>query len=138
MKSTRNKTIDFPIEQAKEYLDACVQEKNIDTVPLNATVIGDAFKSLKKIKDHSVDLLIVDPPYNLDKDFHGNNFKKLTMDDYAEYTEEWINAVKVKLKDTASIYVCCDWKSALVIGPIVAKHFNLINRITWQREKGRA
>ena len=85
----------------------------------------------------SVDLLIVDPPYNLDKDFHGNTFKKRGVEDYYEYTESWINAVKPKLKDTASIYVCCDWKSALAIGIVLDKHFKLRNRITWQREKGR-
>lgn len=137
MKSIRNKTIDFPIEQANEYLDRCVLEQSVKEIPLNKTIVGDAFRSLKKVKDKSVDLLIVDPPYNLDKNFHGNGFKKLKTEQYEEYTEKWINAVKDKLKDTASIYVCCDWKSALVIGPIVAKHFNLINRITWQREKGR-
>ena len=137
MKSKRNKTIDFDIEQGKEYLDRCVQIEGVDVVPENSTVIGDAYLSLEKIKDKSIDLLIVDPPYNLDKNFHGNGFKKLGNDAYAEYTEKWIEAVKPKLKDTASIYVCCDWKSALVIGLILDKHFILRNRITWQREKGR-
>ena len=101
------------------------------------TVLGDAFASLKKIADKSVDLLIVDPPYNLDKNFHGNGFKKCNAQKYKEYTDEWINAVKPKLKDTASVYVCCDWKSALVIGSAIDEHFILRNRITWQREKGR-
>ncbi|MBQ3219827.1 MAG: site-specific DNA-methyltransferase, partial [Clostridia bacterium] len=52
-------------------------------------------------------------------------------------TETWVKAVYSKLKKTASIYVCCDWKSALVIGGILDKYFILRNRITWQREKGR-
>jgi site-specific DNA-methyltransferase (adenine-specific) len=41
------------------------------------------------------------------------------------------------LKPNASIYVCCDWKSSLVIGPVLEKYFQIQNRITWQREKGR-
>ena len=137
MKSKRNKPIDFPLEQAESYLKNCISVENALSLPINCTALGDAYLALEKIPDNSVDLLIVDPPYNLDKNFHGKTFKKTGDEEYAEYTEKWIMAVKSKLKNTASVYVCCDWKSALVIGPLVDKHFILRNRITWQREKGR-
>lgn len=137
MKSQRNKTIDFALEQAEKYLDQCIEENKTDKIAPNSIVIGDAYKALAKVKDNSVDLLIVDPPYNLDKDFHGNNFKKTNDNEYTEYTEQWLKAVIPKLKKTASVYVCCDWRSALVIGGILDKHLILRNRITWQREKGR-
>ena len=136
MKSTRNKTIDFDLNEGKVYLDNCIKEQDYSE-QINCTVLGDSFSVLKKIKDKSIDLLVVDPPYNLDKNFHGSNFKKLGYQEYADYTEQWITAIKDKLKDTASLYVCCDWKSALVIGEIIDRHFILRNRITWQREKGR-
>ncbi len=136
-KSIRNKTIDFPIEQAGNYLKKVIKFSEDIRVCENSTVNGDTFEVLKKISDKTVDLLIVDPPYNLDKDFHGNGFKKMNSNKYAEYTRAWIEAVKDKLKDTASIYVCCDWKSSLVIGQILTEYFILRNRITWQREKGR-
>lgn len=136
-KSCRNKTIDFPIEDADKYLAKTVNGEDIDILPENSVVVGDTFSSLKKIKDGSVDLLIVDPPYNMGKDFHGNGFKKMSDSDYAEYTEKWIEAIKGKLKSSASVYVCCDWKSSIVIAPILSKHFILRNRITWEREKGR-
>lgn len=137
MKSTRNKTIDFSLEDGKEYLKNCISAESVNGLPVNKTIMGDTFVALKNLPDKSIDLLIVDPPYNLFKDFHGNGFNKTSDQKYAEYTENWINAVKDKLKNTASIYVCCDWKSALVIGPIIDKHFILRNRITWEREKGR-
>lgn len=137
MKSERNKTIDFPIEQAEEYLNNLIDVSKVDKIPCNCTAMGDAFVALEKIDDKSVDLLIVDPPYNLDKDFHGNGFKKCELSKYEDYTEKWINAVKGKLKDTASIYVCCDWFSAISIAEVLNRHFHLRNRITWQREKGR-
>jgi site-specific DNA-methyltransferase (adenine-specific) len=137
MKSPRNKTIDFPLSQAEEYLKLCVNENQTQAVEPNSIVIGDAYSALSKIKDYSIDLLIVDPPYNLDKSFHGNKFKKCGTEAYAEYTEKWILAVLPKLKKTASVYVCCDWKSSLVIGGLLDKYFILRNRITWQREKGR-
>lgn len=137
VKSARNKTIDFPLSSAQVYLKKAVKEEDADIINENSVVIGDVFSALKKVKDNSVDLLIVDPPYNMEKNFHGNSFKKMSSEKYAEYTEKWIAAVKPKLKKTASVYVCCDWKSALIIGPILDKHFILRNRITWQREKGR-
>ena len=137
MKSQRNKTIDFSLDEGKEYLLNCVAPEKEGVIPENCTVFGDAYLALSKIKDETIDLLIVDPPYNLDKNFHGNGFKKRGFEDYSVYTEKWIEAVKPKLKKTASVYVCCDWKSALTIGVLMEKHFILRNRITWQREKGR-
>ncbi len=136
MKSERNKTIDFSVSDGEKYLKRCYAAQSYDGKQ-NAVVIGDAFIAIDRVKDCSVDLLIVDPPYNLFKDFGGNSFKKLGLEDYALYTEKWIAAVKPKLKPTASVYVCCDWESAIVIGGILQKRFILRNRITWEREKGR-
>ena len=137
MKSIRNKTIDFALENATEQLSKCLIEKDLKEISINSVVVGDTFKALKKIKDKSVDLLIVDPPYNMRKTFHGNDFNKMQDQEYQKYTEEWIQAVLPKLKDTASVYVCCDWESSLVIGNVLKRYFILRNRITWQREKGR-
>ena len=137
MKSLKNKTIDFDLSQGEKYLKRCVYDKDYKSDDKNCTVIGDTFNVLNKISDNSIDLLIVDPPYNLNKDFHGEKFKKSPLEDYQEYTEKWITAVKPKLKNTASIYVCCDWQSAMVIANVLLKHFIVRNRITWGREKGR-
>lgn len=136
-KSKRNKTIDFPLEEGKDLLNEACKIEEIESLALNKVCVGDTFEGLRKLQDKSVDLLIVDPPYNLDKNFHGTKFKKGKDEWYKEYTLAWINAVKPKLKDTASIYVCCDWKSSIVIGEIISKNFILRNRITWSREKGR-
>ena len=136
-KSTRNKTIDFPIEKAGEFLKSCIKSHDFDGKTLNVTVNGDFFETIEKIPNGTIDLLIVDPPYDLNKNFHGNKFKKIGYDKYFEYTESWIKAVKPKLKNTASIYVCCDWKSSISIGKIIDDNFILRNRITWSRDKGR-
>lgn len=137
MKSGRNKTIDFDLTEGEKYLKRIVYEKDVKSLPVNSIVCGDAFKSLEKVENACVDLLIVDPPYNLFKNYHGNSFKKTSDEEYAAYTEKWIKAVKPKLKPTASVYVCCDWKSSITIGRVLAENFELKNRITWQREKGR-
>lgn len=139
MKAERNKTIDYSVKQLREHLDRCIKVKNLVSANeiTDKTIIGDTFSVLKYLPDNFVDLLIVDPPYNLDKTFGKNKFSKMSQEDYAEYTEKWLKAVLPKLKDTASVYVCCDWKSAIVIAPILQRYLEVKNRITWQREKGR-
>lgn len=138
-KSEKNKTIDITIEEGREYLDRCVAINDMATLEqvLDKTIIGDTFDVIKRLPPKSVDLLLVDPPYNLDKNFHGNGFKKTSDDEYEKYIDSWICELIPVLKDTASIYVCCDWKSSGAIERVLKRYFYVQNRITWQREKGR-
>ena len=136
MKSARNKTIDFSLEDGEEFLKKSVPSAKYRGEE-NKIVCGDFFDAINKVKDNSVDLLIVDPPYDLTKNFHGGVFKKIGDKAYAEYTEKWIAAVRSKLKETASIYICSDWRSSVSLGTVAENNFILRNRITWQREKGR-
>lgn len=139
MKSLRNKTIDFPLEKGKPYIDRCLQvcsNVSMQNV-IDKTINGDMLKISNYLPKNSIDLLIADPCYNLDKDFHGLKFSKLNDTDYVKYTCRWIDAVIPLLKNTASIYVCCDWESSLLIGNVLNQYFHVVNRITWQREKGR-
>ena len=109
---------------------------DISTV-LDKTINEDTFEVVKHLPEKSIDLIIADPPYNLSKSFHGNGFTKKTDEDYETYTRQWLNAVLPLLKDTGSIYVCCDWESSLIIGKVLMDMCTVRNRITWQREKGR-
>lgn len=139
MKASRNKTIDLSIEEGKQYLNRCVTVKKSVSIRdiLDKTLLGDTMEILSYLPRKFIDLLIVDPPYNLSKNFNGTQFKQITDADYEQYTEQWIQKLLPLLKDDASIYVCCDWKSSLIIGTVLKRYFYLQNRITWQREKGR-
>lgn len=138
-KSKRNKTIDFSLDQGQKYLDRAVKLSKQASLPeiLNRSLLGDSFDILPLLPEAFVDLMIVDPPYNLTKNYHGNVFNQTRQEEYIAYTERWIEAVKPLLKEGASLYVCCDWQSSMLIGPVLADHFHIQNRITWQREKGR-
>lgn len=136
-KSPRNKTIDFGEEEGRIYIDRAIAPEDIGEDTVNVTVNGDLFEAAKRMKKKSVDLIVADPPYNLDKNFHGNKFAATGAEEYTAYTEKWLDAVLPLLKDDGSIYVCCDWRSSMVIGNVLAKKLKVLNRITWQREKGR-
>jgi len=138
-KSSRNKTIVLDKEEVKKYFNKTIKlegKKSPEEI-VNKTIYGDVFECANLLPDKFVDLLVVDPPYNLDKVFNGTNFKKTNDEEYREYTRAWIKSILHTLKDNASIYVCCDWKSSMVIGDVLQESFTIQNRITWQREKGR-
>lgn len=139
MKSERNKTIDISVEDGKEYLQKCITvEASVTAEAIeNKLILGDSFALMPLLPRACVDLLIVDPPYNMDKDFNGAKFSKKLDEEYRDYTISWIEKVLPLLKPTASVYVCCDWRSSMVIGPVLMQYLNVRNRITWQREKGR-
>jgi site-specific DNA-methyltransferase (adenine-specific) len=84
-----------------------------------------------------VDLLFLDPPYNLDKSFNGRKFSRQHIEVYTAWLDETLVALKPLLKPTASVYICGDWFTSLSIYQSASKHFIVRNRITWEREKGR-
>ena len=139
MKSERNKTIDFNVEDGQKYLQNAISissPTNTKTIT-NKTIIGNSFDVMDNLPKQFVDLMIVDPYYNIYKEFNGNKFKETTTEEYTKYTESWIVKTLPLLKENASIYVCCDWKSSMIIGNVLSKYFIIQNRITWEREKGR-
>lgn len=138
-KAARNKTIDFSLEEGRKYLEKCIRvdEKSGADEVLDRIIIGDSLKVMELLPGKSVDLMIADPPYNIEKSFNGHKFHAGSRDKYREYTRVWLEKALPLLKDDASIYVCCDWKSSLVIGDLLHDYLKVRNRITWQREKGR-
>lgn len=83
------------------------------------------------------DLVILDPPYNLNKQFGDSRFAKRNMADYEKQLDAWVSALLPLLSKKASVYICGDWQSSPAIYSIASKYFTVRNRITWEREKGR-
>ena len=71
MKSPKNKTIGFSVEDGKPFLDRCItvtSKLSIEEL-LDRTILGDSLQVLEFLPQQSIDLLIADPCYNLDKNF---------------------------------------------------------------------
>ncbi len=103
----------------------------------DAIVNADLLDCLDLIPDGYFNLAIVDPPYNLDKNFHGRKFSSMEADDYEEYLRSWFYKVCDKLAPNGTLYMCGDWKCASSMQRVIEERLTVINRITWQREKGR-
>lgn len=105
--------------------------------PEDRTFHADAFEVLPRLPVKRFDMLFADPPYNLNKEFGAKKFKKLSGGDYEEWLDSWLRLCVPLLKETASVYVCGDWRSSAAIQRAGSRHFTPRNRITWEREKGR-
>jgi DNA modification methylase len=103
----------------------------------NRIIYGDALTIFPQLPKEFVDLVILDPPYNLNKKFGKQAFREVTLAEYEEWFESWFVSILPSLKPTASLYVCGDWKSSSALHRVLDRHVVVRNRITWEREKGR-
>jgi site-specific DNA-methyltransferase (adenine-specific) len=139
-KAPRNRTLTLIGNEYDQYRSRLLffREKEL-SVPdiLNKTVCCDLFSILDALPKQFVDLLVIDPPYNLDKNFNGFKFSKTNDETYLEYLRSWFPKIMNTLKPDGSVYICGDWKSTFCLYQIMAEYTIIRNRIVWQREKGR-
>ena len=103
----------------------------------NRVINQDIFIAVKYLPEKFVDLLFIDPPYNITKKFNRVAFKEMNNNDYEAWLDSWLSKLTILLKKNSSIYICGDWKSSSAIFRVGSRYFQARNRITWEREKGR-
>lgn len=104
---------------------------------LDRTINSDLLAALPYLSDEFADLIIIDPPYNLTKNFGGKIFNERKDSAYEDYLMSWFPLVCRKLKPNGSLYMCGDWKCTSALQRVIEQELTILNRITWQREKGR-
>lgn len=124
-------------DQFQQRLLRLTEPVALETV-LDRTVCQDALAVLPLLPPQSIDLVFADPPYNLSKVYNQHRFNQRPDDAYLAWLEQWIALLPRLLKANASVYVCSEWRSSHLVRQVLAKHFIIRNRITWEREKGRA
>lgn len=138
-KAPRNRTLTCTDEELITLsADLLHLESSADVDDITNRVIQqDVVTASAYLPQHFVDLLIIDPPYNLTKNYNGRVFRSQKAEDYSAWFADVITRLLPILKPEASIYVCSDWQSSNLIFPVLNQHFWVRNRITWAREKGR-
>jgi len=134
-----NRTMTLSDEEMALYKPGLVRVESPVTVDQvrDTIVCNDVFSVLPNLPDDCIDLMFADPPYNLTKSFNDRQFRKTSIDEYAEWLDSWLSQTVRVLKPTASVYICGDWRCSTAIQRIGEKYFTPQNRITWEREKGR-
>lgn len=134
-----NRTIDLSNSERNKYKKSLIKITRASSVKeiLNKTVHQDIFEVLDFLPENFLDLVFVDPPYNLSKTFNLNAFKEVGIEEYEKWLNSWISEMPRLLKANASLYLCGDWRSSRAIFNVLKKYFEIQNRITFEREKGR-
>ena len=89
--------------QAEKLLENREIKRN-NILPLNKIILGDAVEELKKLPNESCDVIIIDPPYNIGKDF-GNNIDKRELKEYVAWCKEWINESIRVMKPAGTMFI---------------------------------
>lgn len=66
---------------------------------------SDCIDLMSKINDETIDLIIADPPYNLNKNFGNKSDNWDSVHDWVEWSKKWISESKRILKPTGSIFI---------------------------------
>jgi site-specific DNA-methyltransferase (adenine-specific) len=139
VRANRNRTITISETERQRYsmdLTQISEPAEIDTIE-NRIVNQDIYQVLGSLPNSFVDLLILDPPYNLTKTFNSTTFRKKSIPKYAEWFESLLVKLLPTLKNNSSVYVCSEWYSSTAVHLVLEKYLKVRNRITWEREKGR-
>jgi len=134
-----NRSLAISSTEVDNYLKKMLRldKKTTESEISDSIINQDTFDTLQYLPNNFIDLLFVDPPYNMSKTFNGNKFTKRSIDEYTDWLDKLIEQCVRLLKTNASIYVCGDWLSSTSIHSVLTKYFRVRNRITWEREKGR-
>ena len=92
---------------------------------------GDAIEVLRQIHNESIDLIFVDPPYNIGKDFAGRKDKWETDEAYLKWCYEWIDLCISKLKPNGSIYLMTSTQFMPYFDLYVRDKLTILSRIVW-------
>lgn len=138
-RAPRNRTLSCTTdERARLSRDIMRLEGPVHCRDLEGRLVGgDFFEVAEYFPPEFVDLLILDPPYNLTKSFNGTRFRKRTGDQYGRWFADLIDRLLPMMKPEGTVYVCSDWTTSALVFPILESKLQVRNRITWEREKGR-
>ena len=127
-RATRNRTLTLTRGE-EEYFSKKILRPgtgNISLAEITDRVIqGTVPDVLEQLPDSFVDLLFLDPPYNLRKDFNGLRFSAVGQMDYLRYLESWFPKLLRLLKPAASVYLCGDWRSSAACATILSRYLRL-------------
>ena len=136
---SRNKTLKSSSPELARYTDRLIRidsETRFEHL-INGVVNQDILAVIGSLPRASVDLLFLDPPYNVGKSFNSSSFSKRSDAEYTAWMRSWFEPLLRVLKPDGSVYICGDWQTSASITAVAGERLIVRNRITWEREKGR-
>lgn len=101
---------------------------------INQIYRADCLKFLEQVQNRTVNLAVIDPPYNMRKaywDTFGSD------NDFFNFTFRWIDALIPKLKNNGSLYIFnTPYNSSFILNHLVRRGLIFQNWITWDKRDG--
>ena len=93
---------------------------------------GDTLEVLSnEVCDNAIDLIFVDPPYNIGKNFNGHKDKWATDEDYLNWCYKWIDLCIKKLKSNGSMYIMTSTQFMPFFDIFIRKKMTVLSRLVW-------
>jgi site-specific DNA-methyltransferase (adenine-specific) len=93
---------------------------------------GDSLEILtSEIPNNSIDLIFVDPPYNIGKNFNGIKDKWVTDEEYLNWCYKWIEQCIKKLKPNGSLYIMTSTQFMPYFDIFIHKRLTILSRLIW-------
>ena len=94
--------------------------------------LAKCLDGLKQIPDESMDLIIADPPedpwYSTEE-----VGKRITLQDYYQWNNDWLAESYRVLKNTGAIYLFSPWQYSGMYHGLLSNTFKVQSRITWRQ-----
>ena len=97
----------------------------------NKIICADVFEGLSQISNESVDLIFIDPPYNIGKKFESILDRWDSDEDYLNWCYKWIDECVNKLKNTGSMYIMTSTQFMPYFDIYIRSKMTILSRIVW-------
>lgn len=94
-------------------------------------IFNDCIKTLKEMKENSIDLIFADPPYNLGKDFGNNSDSWKNKKEYLDWCYRWIDECFRVLKNDGTFYLMNSTQNIPYISIYLQENYFIVNDIIW-------
>jgi len=127
------------VSDLNRYLPAVRQEDEIKMTRNQmeeGLFLADGIKGLARLPDNTIDLIVTNPPESPWKDASDKN-SPLTLQEYYQWNEKWLEQSFRVLKPTGSIYLICGWRYSGMYHALLSNNFNIQSRITWRNNQAK-
>ena len=125
------------VDDLNRYLSAIRSAEEISTTidTIEEGVFwADALDGLKRLPDESIDLILTAPPESPWRDI-GTQGERMTIQEYYQWSNQWVMESQRVLKKTGSLYLLCGWRFSGMYHSILSDHLRIQTRITWRNRK---
>ena len=127
------------VSDLNRYLPAVRQENEIKMTRNQmeeGLFLADGIKGLAKLPDNTIDIIVTNPPESPWKEASERN-PPLTLQEYYQWNEKWLEQSFRVLKPTGSIYLICGWRYSGMYHALLSNNFNIQSRITWRNNQAK-